>query len=197
MCVISCSEKALESPPKLGTQARSALGPQPRLQPLSIFASNQTVSALLKPSTSQVTIEKKVSFVETGIIGGWWTITREFRWKLLWDCDDQWAWISVLVWREDVEMLEMVLERTYTCSRGTFSSKAYAACDPAERISFLLLDKELLSVEGMRQLSFASPSYHSVSLLTPLLVLNPGFPFLIIFHNFWQKSKGKPGAFHT
>ena len=85
---------------------------------------------------------------------------------------------------EDVEMLEMVLERPYTCSRGTFSSKAYAARDPAERISFLLLDKELLSVEGMRQLSFASPSYPSVSLLTPLLALNPGFLFWILFHNF-------------
>ena len=34
-------------------------------QPLSIFASTQTVSALLKPSTSQVTLEKKVSFAET------------------------------------------------------------------------------------------------------------------------------------
>jgi len=81
-------------------------------------------------------------------------------------------------------MLEMVLERTYTCSRGTLSSKAYAACDPAERISFLLLDKELLSVKGMTQLSFASPSYPSVSLLTPLLALNPGFLFWILFQSF-------------
>ena len=61
MSVVSRSEKAPESLPKLGTQARSALGPQP----LSTFAPTQTVSALLKPSTSQVTIEKKVSFAET------------------------------------------------------------------------------------------------------------------------------------
>ena len=81
-------------------------------------------------------------------------------------------------------MLEMVLERVYTCSRGMFSSKAYAARDPAERSSLLLLDNELLTVEGIRQLSLVSPSSPSVSLLIPLLALNPGFLFWILFHSF-------------
>ena len=78
---------------------------------------------------------------------------------------------------EDAEMLEMVLERVYTCSHGMLSSKTYAARDPAKRSSLLLLDKELLAVEGTRQLSLASPSSPSVSFLTPLLALNPGFLF--------------------
>ena len=52
--------------------------------------------------------------------------------------------------KEDAEMLEMVLERVYTCSHGMLSSKAYAAHDPAKRSSLLLLDKELLAVEGTR-----------------------------------------------
>ena len=138
---------------------------------------------------------RKESFIcrNRGTIGGWWTITREFRWKLLWDCEPESLSSSG---EEDAEMLEMVLERVYTCSRGMFSSKAYAARDPAERSSLLLLDNELLTVEGIRQLSLVSPSSPSVSLLIPLLALNPGFLFWILFHSFWQNSKGKPGIFH-
>ena len=174
MSVISHSEKAPEFLPKLGTQAQSALGPQP----LSTFAPTQMVSALLKPSTNQVTIGKKVSFAET-------QEQLEDDEQSLKSSDESFKEIVTTSepeslsssGEEDAEMLEMVLERVYTCSHGMLSSKAYTARDPAKRSSLLLLDKELLAVEGTRQLSLASPSSPSVSFLTPLLALNPGFLF--------------------
>ena len=185
MSVISRSEKAPESLPKLDTQARSALGPQP----LSTFA---PLKRCLLCWSQVPAIEKKVSFAET-------EEQLEDDEQSLESSDESFCEIVTTSepeslsssGEEDVEMLETVLERAYTCSRGMFSSKAYAACDPAERSSLLLLDKELLAVEGIRQLSLASPSSPSVSLLTPLLALNPGFLFWILFYSFWQKLKRK------
>ena len=47
---------------------------------------------------------------------------------------------------EDIEMLDMAFERAYTCSRRYFASRAV---DPVERSSLLLLDKDILAIEGM------------------------------------------------
>ena len=46
---------------------------------------------------------------------------------------------------EDIEMLDMAFERAYTCSRRCFQT---GAVDPVERSSLLLLDKDILAIEG-------------------------------------------------
>lgn len=46
-------------------------------------------------------------------------------------------------------MLEIAFQSAYSCSKSLLSVSRYSAFDPAERSSLLLLDKDILAVEGM------------------------------------------------